>query len=98
MSRVSALKSKGFEAFAPLANGIKRLFHRYVEVRESSIPNAGEGLFARTDIEAGRVVAYFFGVKRDIQVSIVKNFFPLSLTKRPNKLEHSSLACLSSLV
>ena len=32
-----------------------------VQVRESGIPNAGEGLFAREAIKAGRVVAYFNG-------------------------------------
>ncbi len=34
---------------------------RYVEVRSSSIPNAGEGLFAKENIPAGRLLAFFNG-------------------------------------
>ena len=33
-----------------------------VEVMESLIPGAGKGLFAKEDVEAGRVIAYFAGV------------------------------------
>jgi hypothetical protein len=35
-------------------------------VKTSQIPNAGEGLFSKIDIDAGKVVAYFHGVKRGI--------------------------------
>jgi len=33
-----------------------------VEVMESLIPGAGKGLFAKEDVEAGKVIAYFAGV------------------------------------
>ena len=45
---------------------LRKFFFRHVEVGQSLIPNAGEGLFAKTDIQPGKVVAYFNGVAKDI--------------------------------
>ena len=35
----------------------------FVEVRQSRIKDAGEGLFARTDIEPGTIISFYNGVK-----------------------------------
>ncbi len=40
----------------------------------------------------------FLSWLNDFQVSMLQNFFPSSLTMRPNKLEHLSLETLSSQV
>lgn len=37
---------------------------KFVEVKESSIPGAGQGLFAKRPIPLGQLVAYFNGVRR----------------------------------
>ena len=34
-----------------------------LQVRESLIPGAGEGLFAKRRLEAGQLIAYFAGVQ-----------------------------------
>merc|ERR1712133_190753 len=35
----------------------------FVEVRESRIPRAGDGLFAKVDIEIGTVISFYNGIK-----------------------------------
>ena len=35
----------------------------FVEVRQSSIKDAGQGLFARTDIEPGTIISFYNGLK-----------------------------------
>ena len=35
----------------------------FVEVRQSRIKDAGQGLFAKTDIEQGTIISFYNGVK-----------------------------------
>ncbi|KAJ2481561.1 hypothetical protein IWW56_001680 [Coemansia sp. RSA 2131] len=47
----------------PLPNiDIPKSWHDVVEVRESTIPNAGNGLFAKRDLPAGIPLGFYFGV------------------------------------
>ena len=43
---------------------------RTVEVRESRVPGAGQGLFMQRPVAAGTVVAYFAGVVVSAQVGV----------------------------
>ncbi|KAJ2183547.1 hypothetical protein EV181_004832 [Coemansia sp. RSA 532] len=50
-------------AETPLPNAdIPKSWHDVVEVRESTIPNAGNGLFAKRDLPAGIPLGFYFGV------------------------------------
>ena len=36
---------------------------KYVDIRKSKIPNAGEGVFLKKNVTQGRVIAYFNGIR-----------------------------------
>ena len=54
---------------------------RTVEVRESRVPGAGEGLFAIRDIGVGENVAYFAGVRLSATETSPRSDFSILLGK-----------------
>ena len=54
---------------------------RTVEVRESRVPGAGEGLFAVRDIGVGENVAYFAGVRLSATETSPRSDFSILLGK-----------------
>ena len=59
---------------------------RTVEVRESRVPGAGQGLFMRRPVAPGTVVAYFAGVVVSAQVGVslrILQFRRLALKSPP---------------
>ena len=55
---------------------------RTVEVRESRIPGAGEGLFAARDIAVGECVAYFAGVRLPATETCARSEYSILLGKQ----------------
>ena len=60
---------------------------RTVEVRESRVPGAGEGLFAVRDVGVGESVAYFAGVRVPATETSARSDYSILLGKKTDPFE-----------